>query len=92
MIDTGSVTTLGNIDIFKHFKNKQNLINPINLKTLAGTQLVLEEIITDVPDEFDEGGKTMSVKLVKFDGRPFDAIIGVNILFPFNMHIKPSLC
>ena len=57
------------------------LKTPIYFSSLNGKVSVKEEIITKLPLEFMENAK-MSWKLIKIEGRQFDAILGQNILKP----------
>lgn len=58
-------------------------MKPILLNTLVGDNVITEEVIVNVPDEFKEGHDTMSIKLTNFINKQFDCIIGINILYPF---------
>ncbi|XP_055381890.1 probable polyketide synthase 39 [Condylostylus longicornis] len=88
LIDTGSVTSIINGNIFD--RSKQNkLENPIQLKTLAGNQAIKYEITTKVPDEFNENS-TMSWKVMDLSNKNFDALLGQNILKPIGANINLS--
>jgi len=82
--------TIGDYDTFKKFANIKPLIKSVKLRTLVGTHIVSEETIIDVPPEFNAFGDTMSVKLIPFIGRPFQLILGANILNPLKAKIDFS--
>lgn len=82
LIDTGSTTTLLDRDKLLQYP-RINLSRPIYFQSLDSNSQVTEEIITDLPIEFQQNA-TMSWKLAKFKNKCFDAIIGQNILKPLN--------
>lgn len=87
LIDCGAATTVGDYRIFGAVSSKRNMRNNIKINTLAGTKLINEEVIVDVPGEFNRIGETMSLKLIDLGNRNFDCIIGNNILMPMGVII-----
>ena len=54
---------------------------------MTGCKIVDEEVIVNVPLEFNAGGETMSVKLLDLRNKDFDCIIGNNVLIPMGVII-----
>lgn len=88
LVDSGAATTLGDCGIFGGLSSrKRRLRNKLKLNTLTGTKLVYEEVIVNVPLEFNAGDETMSIKLVDLKDKAFDCIIGNNVLMPMGVII-----
>lgn len=66
---------------------KRKMKNCVKLNTLTGTRSINEEVIVDVPSEFNRIGETMSMKLINLENRNFDCIIGNNVLMPLGVII-----
>lgn len=80
MIDTGSSTSL--LDENKLLQYKRiTLREPAYFNSLTSQTVVNKEIITDLPNEFNENN-LIAWKLTKFHNKTFDAIIGQNVLKP----------
>lgn len=62
---------------------RRKLPKSVVLTTLIWTNLITEEVVFYVPEEFGGKGRKMSVKLAHFLNITFDFIIGLNILCPF---------
>lgn len=62
---------------------------PLHFKTLNGQTKIFTEIITELPIEFNEKN-LMSWKITKLLNKPFEAIIGQNILEPMGAIINLS--
>lgn len=87
LVDTGAATSLGDSIFFGKISNRRKLINPIKLNTLIGSSIIEDEVIVYLPNEFNSPDQTMSLKLVDLKNKPFDCIIGNNILSPLGAQI-----
>ena len=52
------------------------------LNAIVGSNVITEEVVVSLPEEFGRNFSTMSVKLTDFNNGKFDCIIGDNILRP----------
>lgn len=90
LVDSGSATTLGDYTTFKNFHIRRTLKTPILIKTLFASEVISEEVIVNMPAEFERGKETMSIKLVNLKNKPFQCIIGLNVLAPLKVLIDFS--
>ena len=87
LIDSGAMTSLGDYKVFSEIGVRRKLTEPRELKTISGTKKIFEEVLVDVPSQFNENGQKMLLKLVDLQEKSFDCIIGVNILHRFGANI-----
>ena len=78
LIDTGASISVINKNIISNLSYKK-LDKPIEIFTLFGKSFINNEVITEVPIEFNHEA-TMTWKVLDFKNKNFSAILGQNVL------------